>query len=127
MIRLIRTGVTRDVVLVGRWAIKVPTARYGLSSIARGILANQSEAAWTTRDGHVAPVLFSMLGGIVNLYPRCEPIDETLVDVESVIGPLGCPPPDRKADNLGMLDGRVVWLDYDYSWNGCPGGVHRAS
>jgi hypothetical protein len=27
---------------------------------------------------------------------------------------------DRKADNIGLLDGRVVWLDYDGSWNGCP-------
>lgn len=28
-------------------------------------------------------------------------------------------PIDRKPNNLGRLDGRLVWVDYDMSWNDC--------
>lgn len=72
----IRRGITRTVLLAGRWAIKVPSHRaHGdgirgvLWSITRGIQANFSEAEWSTSPG-VCPVRWS-IAGLVNVYPRC--------------------------------------------------------
>lgn len=65
--RIVRTGVTRTVVLVGWWAVKVPTIRglgdpaqsgNRLASFARGILANKTEREWSSIDG-VNPVVWS--------------------------------------------------------------------
>lgn len=118
--KVIRSGVTRTVILVGRWAVKVPSLRGGstggwLHSFCQGILANQSERAWHDFegwDGLVAPVLHSWLGGIVQVYPRCEPIED-VDDYWAHAQPEMIPDPgDRKACNYGRLDGRVVRVDY---------------
>lgn len=74
----------------------------------------------------MCPVRLSLLGGVVNVYPRCAPVPAAR-EHEAPMLPYGG---DRKLDNLGLLAGRVVWLDYDGSWNGCshsPGGRTRAS
>lgn len=132
----VRRGITRTVWLVGRWAVKVPSLRpYGdglrgvLWSVCRGVLANQSEAEWSTfaeDRGKVAPVLRSWFGGVVNVYPRCEVL--VAVDISGELPTdvalrvpelLGAPHMDLKDENLGWLDGRLVWLDYDRSYNGC--------
>lgn len=71
----VERGVTRTVLLVGRWAINLPRAtRSGhgvLWSLAHGVLANLSERHWSGWDG-VCPVRWS-LAGLVNVYPRCQP------------------------------------------------------
>lgn len=110
-------------VLAGRWAIKFPSLRaYGdgtrgvVWSITRGIQANLSEITWTGSPG-VCPVVWS-LAGLVNVYPRCEPVlTEPTEEEYSATGVLG--PTDRKASNVGWLKGRLVWIDYDMSWNDC--------
>lgn len=126
-----RVGISRAVYLIGRWAIKVPrlvktVPDHGPTwTIPRAVLANQSEAQWS-RDAHwsgadgVAPVLRSWLGGLVNVYPRCEewPADAP-EPVYDEIG-VGWMPRDRKPQNVGLLNGVPVWLDYDGSWNACP-------
>lgn len=124
--RVIRTGITRTVVLVGRWAVKVPSARtYGkgltglLWSLSRGVQANQSEAGlskWEDTRPDLCPVRWSLAGGLVNVYPRCAPVPAGRLAEARPLPFSG----DRKPENLGLLRGRVVWLDYDGSWNGCP-------
>ncbi|HEY3004519.1 MAG TPA: hypothetical protein VGJ44_19385 [Kribbellaceae bacterium] len=136
--RLIRRGITRTVLLIGPWAIKVPSLRpYGdglhgvLWSVSRGIQANLSEREWSRNapNDPVCRVRWSLLGGLVNIYPRCSPVQ---------VGPDGSYPAgpprewlplgDDKLENLGMLADRVVWVDYDASYHGCPhdpGGVRR--
>lgn len=125
-------GICRVVLLIGPWAIKMPTSRpYGrrsapterLWAIARGVIANNSEKQWSGQAG-VCPVVFSLLG-IVQVYPRCEPVSEEEVPDwhdkpwwDSIAPSL--PFADRKAANLGRLNGQLVWVDYDSSWNGCP-------
>jgi len=122
-VRIIRTGVTRTVILAGPYAIKVPTLRPGMSPdhrfrdrlgmFARGLLANQSEYTWSRFGpwaGQVAPVRHSFLGGIVQVYPRCAP-----VPAGAVLPVLDPDPGDDKADNYGWLHGRVVRVDYDMS------------
>lgn len=127
-IKLVR-GCTRLVILTRRYAIKVPTTRpYGRRGEARlhwwcrGLMANTSERQWSGMDG-VAPVLRSWLGGVVQVYPRCAPVgteweDATLEDYRAIAAHL--PASDKKPTNLGLLEGRVVWIDFDTSWNGCP-------
>lgn len=138
--KLIRHGITRTVLLAGRWAFKVPSTRAhadGLAgvlwSVSRGIQANLSELEWskhTNPADPICPVRWSLLGGLINVYPRCEPVPvdadgEALIDLPPRLWlPLG----DAKPDNFGLLAGEPVWIDYDVSYNGCPhdpGGVTR--
>lgn len=136
----VRRGITRTVFLTRRYAIKLPSLRsYGdgltglLWSICRGILANQGEAEWWRNSGpedrrHLCPVLRSWLGGAINIYPRCQPYlgvdgwngDEHRWERPPELADAGFLPGDLKPANLGWLDGRVVVLDYDMNWNGCP-------
>lgn len=122
--QIIRTGICRTVILIGRWAIKVPSFRGHITGDLRGrvagfchgILANQSEHVWHTFEGWsggVAPVLHSWLFGVVQVYPRCEPLDVADDEVGRATLPLLDPDPgDVKVDNYGLLDGRIVRLDY---------------
>lgn len=117
--KIIRTGASRTVILIGRYAIKVPTLRGTISTDARGrvasfaggVLANQSEYVWHNFDqweGQVAPVLRSWLCGLVQVYPRCEPApaDASLFRLDPCPG-------DYKLANYGVLDGRLVRVDYE--------------
>ena len=124
----IERGISRTVLLIGSWAVKVPTTRpYGrrgdrLWAWTRGYQANHSELQWAGIDG-VAPVLWHW-GNVVVCFRRAQPLTDTDVPYQDdpwwgTIAPalmFG----DRKASNVGLIDGRPVWLDYDGSWNGCP-------
>lgn len=64
----VRRGITRTVLLIGPWAVKVPSLRSNgdglrgvLWSISRGISANLSEIQWSDSPG-VCPVLRSAAG-----------------------------------------------------------------
>lgn len=119
--RIVRTGITRTVILTRRYAVKVPSLRkhcvgglrgrlYGFAS---GILANDSERQWSGYEGwsgQAAPVLRSWLGGLVQVYPRCDPLP---ADFDGHLPKLDPNPGDMKPDNFGVLDGRIVRLDYD--------------
>lgn len=123
--RIIRTGACRTVILIGRYAVKVPSlrgassadARGRVASFAHGLLANHSEYLWHGYEpwaGKVAPVLRSWLLGLVQVYPRCEPLDVVDDDASRAALPRLDPDPgDVKVDNYGILNGRVVRLDYD--------------
>jgi hypothetical protein len=125
----IRRGITRTVVLTGRYAVKLPSLRshgQGLAgvlwSLARGLSANLSEREWSGTPG-LCPVRWSA-AGLVNVYPRCEPVVHELAEEEyaAITGSPG--PMDKKPQNVGVLDGQLVWLDYDYNWNDRPPCVH---
>lgn len=133
-------GITRTVLVTRQYAIKFPSLRtYGggftglLWSICRGILANQSEAEWyrhaspeMKRD--LCPVVCSWLGGVVNVYPRCDPflvpygVQMRMHRREFFPCPMLFPQvSDNKPENYGWLPGAgIVVLDYDMNWNGCP-------
>ena len=136
---VVRRGVTRTVFLVWHWAIKVPAfrpigGRHGIrgrvAGFATGYLANLSEQTWSSyrpwSEG-VAPVLRSWLWGVIQVYPRCDPVDQTdwVYDGDPIAidsgwrykGKVPLPvlypePGDFKADNFGWLDGRIVRVDY---------------
>jgi hypothetical protein len=122
---VVRHGVTRTVILTRRWAVKVPSWRGGsvggirgrLQSLAWGLLANQSEYEWHTFgawSGKVAPVRRSWLWGVVQVYPRCDPLPvDELGNYGGDLPDLDPDPGDHKPDNYGVLAGRVVRIDYD--------------
>lgn len=124
----VRRGITRTVLLTRRWAIKVPSLRsHGdglrgvLWSLTRGISANLSEQQWSGSPG-TCPVRWS-LAGLLNVYPRCSQPDQELRDEDyeatGFIGPM-----DKKPTNVGVLNGQLVFLDYDMSWNDQPPCAH---
>lgn len=117
--RWVRTGITRDVLLTPRWAIKFPTTKYGLRMWCRGVLANESEKEWSKIEG-LNPVVRSF--AFVNVYRRAEPMPDNLMIDYGSLCPDFVPIGDRKPDNIGLVNGRWVWIDFDYSWNGprCP-------
>lgn len=122
MLVQVHRGITRTVLVVGRWAVKFPSlraydrgARGVLWSVTRGIQANLSELEWSGSPG-VCPVRWS-LAGVVNVYPRADRLpDGAHIDWDR-IGFLG--PVDRKEPNVGRLNGQPVMIDFDMSWNDC--------
>lgn len=102
-------GITRKVLLIHRWAIKIPTLRYGWAKLIQGLLANIQERIWSGSDNRLCPVVFSIPGGWLNVMPRarvCKPDELDYADFRSL--PFG----DFKPDNFGWLDGHVVMIDY---------------
>ncbi|WP_047892579.1 hypothetical protein [Micromonospora sp. RV43] len=90
-----------------------------LAGFAHGVLANQAEAQWSPYEpwaGKVAPVLRSWLAGLVQVYPRCEPLPVTCRDTyvgDEPLPALEPDPGDHKPDNYGLLNDRIVRVDYD--------------
>lgn len=112
-------GASRTTLLTRRWAVKVPSFRCGgprtgigsrLRSFSWGIAANHQELDWNGMPGF-CPVRWSLLG-LVQIYPRCEPVVHEPTDTEyRAITDMDFPS-DYKPDNVGYLDGRLVWIDY---------------
>lgn len=108
-------GLTRSVVLVGRLAIKLPQHRYGWFRFRQGLAANRKEAGvWRKRpdDVRLCPVLFALPGGLLLVQRRVDRVlrwDET-----DPIQDFACEDltSDTKPVNFGVLDGRIVLLDY---------------
>lgn len=112
---MIRSGITRIAWLIGPYAIKVPNVRYGWGNFLRGLLSNMQEARFSPMSDtfHLAPVLFSLRGGWLNVQRRCAPLsDEQWVLLEGEGGRWKDFECDFKRDNFGFLKGRVVLLDY---------------
>lgn len=113
----IKRGATRTVFLIGRWAIKVPTARRWRQFL-RGLLGNMDEAEFYSRGATgLCPVLFHIPGGLLVVMRRAEP----LTDAEWQ--PIEWHEPDaysggvkvdleHKRSSWGMVDGELVAVDY---------------
>lgn len=117
--KIIRTGITRTVILTRKRAYKFPTLRYGWDKFLRGLLSNMQEMRFSPLSAHfkLCPVLWAIPGGWLTVMPRCAPLtDEEWASIEHLWEPgasdwngLSC---DFKRDNLGTLDGEIVLLDY---------------
>jgi hypothetical protein len=112
-----RQGITREVFLVGRFAIKVPKLIYGWHKFLCGLLANMQERVFA-RTGwpELCPVVFAVPGGWLLVMRRADPLGEDewmAFDAEAF-----CNRDDRvipaeiKRDSFGWLDGRIVAVDY---------------
>lgn len=115
-------GVTRIVLLIGPYAIKVPrphrcaTPCYP-SCLRAGLHANRTEAKrWAERSEHEAAAMAPVIAGgaWALVMKRCEPVAHGDVDTASTFWDGIINPHDRAPHNFGRLDGRPVAIDYAY-------------
>jgi hypothetical protein len=112
-----RQGITREVFLVGRWAIKLPRVVYGWRMFLWGLLANMQERDFS-RTGwpELCPVVWSIPGGWVVVMRRARPLTPSewsdfrpydfCNNGDRII------PAETKYDSFGVLNGQVVAVDY---------------
>lgn len=110
-----RHGYTRNVILIGKIAIKIPSLRNGTRGFVMGMYANiQERDIWqaSNRMTCFAPVWFHVPFGLLNIakrYDDCEPdLPDNLTEQLPLIGNV-----DLKPDNFGVGErGELVLLDY---------------
>jgi hypothetical protein len=107
-------GATRRVLLIGRYALKVPR----LDTFRGALCANKWERevwnVWQPIFGwqHICPVLFADPFGLLVVMPRCtQPVDQDVVDA-SIEDHYPEVNHESKADDHGYLQGRIVVVDY---------------
>ena len=126
MLHLVTTGSNRVVLLTRRFAFKVPSPRRWWFFVW-GLIDNMHErracglGPWGHRQDGVAPIVFSLPGGLLNVARRARPLtaDEwAAFDVDAHCERRfadGTPyriSAEPKPDSFGVLDGRVVAVDY---------------
>lgn len=112
-------GVTRKVLLIGNWAIKVPNFDEW-RTLLLGLLANMQEKTFSAMgEPDLCPVLFSLPGGWMIVMRRAR----VLTDEEFALWEEWdrrawldrgdwLIPAELKSDSFGYLDGRLVVVDY---------------
>ena len=129
--KLCLNGVTRIVLLVGPFAIKIPRINYGWQNFLRGLLCNMQERAFAAVGwDELCPIHFSIPGGWMIVMARAEPIPEDVwqdFDYEQfsgfrswseqrVVAGHYCNrryvPVENKIDSFGIYAGRIVAVDY---------------
>ena len=109
-------GVTRSVLLIGPWAVKVPRLTEWRLFLL-GLLANMQEALFS-RTGwpELCPVLWSVPGGFLIIMRRATVLtDEEFLtlDLDRWVQRANyIIPAEIKSDSFGYLDGRLVAVDY---------------
>jgi hypothetical protein len=119
MIEWKRAGAMREVFLVGRWAVKLPKITRGWRQFLRGLLSNMEEREFSAKGyPEFCPVVLSLPGGWLVVMRRTKPLTDEFLATFDMLGFLMpedgrlFPEVEPKGDSLGMLDGRVVIIDY---------------
>jgi hypothetical protein len=111
--KIMKQGATRNVFLIGRYAIKIPRlVEWRL--FLNGLLANMQEVTFSeTKWEEFCPVLFHFPLGFMVVMKRCDPLtryqwDSFDVDAfrENVMFV------ENKMDSFGILNGKIVAVDY---------------
>jgi hypothetical protein len=108
-------GSNRWTVLAGGLAFKVPNPS-SWRSLLYGLLNNMNErwaASVAEGDAH-CPVRLYIPGGFLNIMPRCQPLNDSdwqdfSTHATAFAGALEV---EQKPDSFGILDGRIVAVDY---------------
>jgi len=113
---MIKRGATRTVILIGKYAIKTPSI-FAWRLFLLGLLANMQEAIFSkTGWPELCPVLFSFPGGFLVVMRRARPISRThyeSISYEQLVAKDHYRvPAENKPDSWGVLDGRIVAVDY---------------
>ena len=109
-------GCTRRVLLIGRYAVKVPDITEWRMFL-RGLLANMQEV-WLYKLGwpELCPVVFSIPGGFLIVMRRARVLsDDEFLDLDMkqwVQRGRYTIPAELKSNSFGYLDGRLVAIDY---------------
>lgn len=117
MIEWNKDGITREVFLTKRYAIKIPKLLYGWEKFLHGLLSNIRERR-LARAGYpeLCPMVFSIPGGWMVVMRRATPLSdmdwlkfnalEFCETADYVV------PAELKPDSFGWVDGRIVAIDY---------------
>jgi hypothetical protein len=106
-------GITRVVILVGPYAIKLPQWNYGWDKFLHGLLANMQEVVWGRGyDDRLCPVVWWIPGGWMTVMQRVDHVLTNENEIDYSVFQDGIPSGDDKPDNYGMLNGRIVKIDY---------------
>lgn len=114
--RVDRGGATRIVLVFKSFVIKVPHYYYAWYNFLQGLVANMTEArTWKHRDYNngqdlLCPVLWSSWGGWILIMPKAEVFKDS--DVFDMSEHIKYFPGDDKPNNYGLLNGKIVKLDY---------------
>jgi len=112
-------GGTREVLLFGRWVLKVPTLRYGTRQAVLGMLANLNERDMTIHaagDRRLARTVWCAPFGMAAVQERVgKPLGRSLSHEERYAFPLRdfCGEPSVEGHNTALRqDGTLVCFDY---------------
>lgn len=116
------TGITRIVLLIGKYAIKIPNFTYEHRHFLQGCCANWSERKYNKDFNdvyytgnmyeYVAPSYFCSWFGLIQIQARCEPMLEDLTNEQKEFYYPLCGT-DSKKENFGWYKGKLVCLDYE--------------
>jgi hypothetical protein len=109
-----KRGATREVFLMGKLAIKIPSFR-SYKLFLRGLLCNLQERFWwkETHDKRLCPVLFSDWFGLLVVMPRVTILwDFTDKQAEVVWEYFEGLPRESKPNNFGFHNGDYLLVDY---------------
>jgi hypothetical protein len=118
MWKVVSDGISREVILTRRWALKFPKVRYGWRYFLFGLLANMSEIRmWKTCPEEwrtsLCPINLSIPGGFLVIMPRCAAPGKISTMDHQKISKQGMIPIEFKEDSFGrMMDGSLVAVDY---------------
>lgn len=112
----VRKGSTRWVILIGRYAIKLPSF-YSWKMFLNGLLANLTERSFAPLDkDRLCPILFAAPGGFLVVMPRANELSDAEwagLDLFKFTRHADyCLPVEMKRDSFGTLGGRIVAIDY---------------
>lgn len=101
-----KKGSTRQVLFIGKYAIKFPLCE-SWETFIQGILHNINEKRWSVLP-KFCPVLFSF-GGLFNIMPKCDEITEQEFNKIKMDDYLCIP--ENKRSSFGKLNGKIVAVD----------------
>jgi hypothetical protein len=110
----IKCGATRVVLLIWKYAVKIPTF-YSWKLFLNGLLANLQEIEWSGFDDFLCPVLFGCPGGWFLVMPRVatfrgaikRKLFTTMTKKDGYTLPA-----ENKPGHFGLLNGKLVTVDY---------------
>lgn len=117
--RLIRTGCTRLVLELKTVVVKFPNFTYSWEHFIHGILANIRESRGWRYSKHnkkiralICPVLFTSWLSLILVMKRVKVLSDEEYLKADISKHQEFFPGDDKSDSYGLLDGRVVKIDY---------------
>jgi hypothetical protein len=118
MIKIIKTGRRRTVILTKKFAIKIPCIHRDFKSFLKGMIANIDESnEFLNGSDRLCPILISGFLGLFVVMPRCVVLTQdefqklgydsfVRVDARTYL------PVRPRAKNFGWLNGKIVAINY---------------